>query len=409
VADEIRRELDGYPGAHIELHEFANGPPVEAPIAMRLLGTDAKALREAAAKVEAVLAAVPGTRDVRNPAADRRNDLRVRIDRDRAAVLGVAVPEIDRAVRLAVGGVVAASFHEAGSEEARDVRVVLTRSAPSAVGGGARPGLDVLDRVYVATQRGGAVPLAQVARVALEPSATTIRHYNRERAATVTGQIATGYNTSAVTQAAVRELGRIALPRGVRLVVAGEVESREESFSGMGSAVVIAFFGLLAVLVLEFRTFRSTLIVASVMPLGAIGGLVALWVSGYTLSFTASIGFIALMGIEVKNSILLVDYTNHLRERGMALDAAIQEAGEARFVPVLFTTLTALGGLVPLVLEQSSLYSPLAVVLVGGLISSTLLARIVTPVLYRLLPPAVVDAHETAVAAQPVAGALSPA
>jgi multidrug efflux pump subunit AcrB len=140
-------------------------------------------------------------------------------------------------------------------------------------------------------------------------------------------------------------------------------------------------------LVLEFRTFRGTLIVASVMPLGAIGGLVALFLAGYTLSFTASIGFIALMGIEIKNSILLVDYTNQLRKAGMALDPALQKAGEARFVPVLFTTLTALGGLIPLVLEHSALYSPLAVVLVGGLVSSTILARIVTPVLYRLLPP----------------------
>jgi multidrug efflux pump subunit AcrB len=173
------------------------------------------------------------------------------------------------------------------------------------------------------------------------------------------------------------------------MVFAGELETRQESFGGMGIAIVIAAFGLLAVLVLEFGTFRGTLIVASVMPLGAAGGLLALYLAGYTLSFTASIGFIALMGIEIKNSILLVDYTNQLRKAGVALDAAIQKAGEARFVPVLFTTLTALGGLIPLVLERSALYSPLAVVLVGGLVSSTVLARIVTPVLYRLLPPSI--------------------
>jgi multidrug efflux pump subunit AcrB len=172
------------------------------------------------------------------------------------------------------------------------------------------------------------------------------------------------------------------------------VESREESFGGMGIAIILAAFGLLAVLVLEFRTFRGTLIVASVLPLGAMGGLIALYVAGYTLSFTASIGFIALMGIEIKNSILLVDYTNQLRRDGMALDPALQKAGEARFVPVLFTTLTALGGLIPLVLERSALYSPLAVVLVGGLVSSTILARIVTPVLYRLLPPPIEDGEQ---------------
>jgi len=257
----------------------------------------------------------------------------------------------------------------------------------SGIGGGPRPSLGVLDHVYVPNARGQALRLSQVARLTVEPSPATIRHYDRERAVTVTAQIVNGYNTNAVTQRALADMAGLHLPPGVRMVVAGEVESRKESFGGMGIAVVIAAFGLLAVLVLEFRTFRGTLIVASVMPLGAGGALVALFLSGYTLSFTASIGFIALMGIEIKNSILLVDYTNQLRRAGLALDAAIQKAGEARFIPVLFTTLTALGGLIPLVLEHSALYSPLAVVLVGGLVSSTLLARVVTPVLYRLLPP----------------------
>jgi multidrug efflux pump subunit AcrB len=120
--------------------------------------------------------------------------------------------------------------------------------------------------------------------------------------------------------------------------------------------------------------------------------LVALYLSGNTLSFTATIGFVALMGIEVKNSILLVDFTNQLRAQGMALDLAIARAGEARFVPILLTTLTAIGGLVPLILEHSSLYSPLALVILGGLISSTLLTRVVTPVLYKLLAPTIEQA-----------------
>jgi multidrug efflux pump subunit AcrB len=120
-----------------------------------------------------------------------------------------------------------------------------------------------------------------------------------------------------------------------------------------------------------------------------IGGILALLMSGNTLSFIATVGFVALMGIEVKNSILLVDFTNQLRAQGMPLDEAIQRAGETRFVPVLLTTLTAVGGLIPLVLSQSSLYSQLAWVILGGLISSTILTRIVTPVLYRLLAPRV--------------------
>jgi multidrug efflux pump subunit AcrB len=129
------------------------------------------------------------------------------------------------------------------------------------------------------------------------------------------------------------------------------------------------------------------LIVFGVVPLGITGALVGLFVTGYTLSFTSLIGMIALVGIEIKNSILLVDFTNQLRAKGMALDEAIAEAGEVRFLPILLTSMTAIGGLLPLAVQGSGLYSPLAIVIIGGLISSTLLARLVTPVMYKLLPP----------------------
>ena len=115
--------------------------------------------------------------------------------------------------------------------------------------------------------------------------------------------------------------------------------------------------------------------------------ILALLIVGYNLSFVAIIGIIALAGIEVKNSILLVDYTEQLRAMGKTLDEAIQEAGETRFVPIILTTMTAIGGLIPLAIEFNPLYSPLAWVLIGGLISSTILTRVVTPVLYKLLAP----------------------
>lgn len=394
--DRIREELAAYPGARIRLVEFENGPPLEAPIAMRLRGDDVGALADAAARVEAVLAETPGTRDVVNPTRERRTDVRVRVDEDRAAALGVIASEIDRAVRLALGGVPAGRFRAEDDEEARDIRVVFARESHDG-----RPTLATLDHVFVPTRAGGAVALSAIADLVLEPSPTTIRHFDGERSTTVTAFTATGANTDRVTQEIVRRLEGVALPRGVRLEVAGEVESRAESFGGIGTAIIAAVFGILAVLVLEFRTFRGTLIVASVIPLGVVGGLAALLLTGNTLSFTAMIGFVALMGIEVKNSILLVDFTNKLREDGMDLDTAIQKAGETRFVPILLTTLTAIGGLIPLALERSPLYSPLAWVILGGLVSSTLLARVVTPIMYKLIPPAVGSEEDAAPAAVP--------
>jgi multidrug efflux pump subunit AcrB len=235
---------------------------------------------------------------------------------------------------------------------------------------------------------GAQIPLRQLANLEFKASPTRINHYNKERAVTMTAHVQTGYNTDRVTKAILAQLEAFKFPEGYRYVPAGEIESRQESFGGLGTAILIAVFGVLATLVLEFRGFKSTLIVLSVVPLGVVGGLLLLFLTGNTLSFTSIVGFIALVGIEVKTSILLVDFTNQLREQGVGLDAAVQKAGEIRFVPVLLTTMTAIGGLLPIALSGSALYSPLAWVIIGGLISSTVLARLVTPVMYKLLPPA---------------------
>jgi multidrug efflux pump subunit AcrB len=267
---------------------------------------------------------------------------------------------------------------------------------------------ELLDAIYVPSSNGSQVPLRQLARLEMESSPPLIQHFDRERVVTVTSRVVTGANTDRVTKAALQQLANVQLPSGYRLQAAGEIESRRESFGGIGSAIIVATFLILAVLVLEFRTFRSTLIVASVIPLGMVGGLVALWFTGYTLSFTSMIGFVALVGIEIKTSILLVDFTNQLRDQGVSVDEAIRKAGEARFLPIVLTTLTAIGGLLPLALQGSSLYSPLAWVIIGGLVSSTLLARLVTPVVYKLLAPREKEAVvvESAVEMVPALGAV---
>jgi multidrug efflux pump subunit AcrB len=389
--DAIRAELASYPGARIRLHELQNGPPLDAPIEMRLIGDDRQSLVAAAAMVEAVIVGTPGTRDVKNLASESHTDLRMSIDEQRAAGLGVVAPEIDRAVRLALGGFSAGRYRDPGADQTHDIRVVLAREREPGQLGAARPTMSTLDSVFVPTRSGAPVALGTIVSIGLAASPSTIRHHQGQRSTAVSAFVRHGQNVDRVTDEIVSRLAEVALPAGVRLEVAGEVESRARSFGGLGAAMIIAAFGFLAVLVLEFRTFRGTLIVASVIPLGVIGGLVALLLSGNTLSFTALIGFVALMGIEVKSSILLVDFTNRLREEGASLDEAIRRAGETRFVPILLTTLTAIGGLIPLALERSPLYSPLAWVILGGLVSSTVLARVITPVMYKLLPPDVSD------------------
>jgi len=302
----------------------------------------------------------------------------VRLDRAKAGLLGIAEAEVDRAVRLAFAGLEVARFRESDGDE---YGVVLS------LGRKDRANLEHWETVWVPTGSGRHVPLREVATLEMESAPPLIQRYNRERSVTVTSQVGLGQNTDRVTQAVVAKLKAMRWPPGYRFGLGGEVESREESFGGLGAAVVLAVFGILAVLVLEFGDFRGTVVVASVIPLGVVGGLVALAATGYSLSFTASIGFIALIGIEIKNSILLVDFTNQLRQEGLPLREAIERAGEVRFLPVVLTTMTAVGALLPLATSGSAMYSPLAWVIIGGLVSSLVLSRVVTPVMYGLLPP----------------------
>jgi multidrug efflux pump subunit AcrB len=379
VLAALQREFAEISGARIVVKEFENGPPIEAPIAVRIFADDLDVLARYSADVEQVLSKVEGTRSVNNKLRVRRTDLRVVVDKSKAAMLGVTEAEIDRAVRLAFAGIEVGKFRESDGDQYA-IQVALPR--------GERATLDNWPKIQVQSAATGAyLPIAQVAELAFESAPPVIQRYNRERSATVTAFVGDGHNVDRLTRATAAELNKIAWPAGVRWNFGGEVESRKESFGGLGGAILIAAFGILAILVLEFGSFRGTLIVASVIPLGFIGGILGLWLTGYSLSFMAAIGFVALIGIEIKNSILLVEFTDQLRTEGVELRAAIEQAGEIRFLPVVLTTMTALGALLPLALQGSGLYSPLAVVIIGGLISSLLLSRLVTPVLYSLLPP----------------------
>jgi multidrug efflux pump subunit AcrB len=380
LIDTLRAELGQYSGAVIALREFENGPPIDAPVAMRVEGPDLDSLHGIAARVEDVLQTTPGTQFVTNPLRLARTDLRVAIDRDKAGLFGIPTLEVDRTVRLGLAGLESGQLRDA-SAESRPIVVRLARAR------GARPTPADLQRVYVSSTTGALTPLGQLADVRFERVVPEIQHYNRGRSVTVLANVRSGYNTDRVTKVVLQRLAQLTLPAGYRVIPAGEIESRQNSFGNMGGAIIVATFAILAILVLEFRTFRSTIIVASVIPLGLAGGVVALWLVGDTLSFAATIGFVALIGIEIKTSILLVDLTNQLRASGMALEAAIRKAGEVRFLPIVLTSLTAIGGLLPIAIQGSGLYSPLAWVIIGGLTSSTLLARIVTPVMYRLLAP----------------------
>jgi multidrug efflux pump subunit AcrB len=391
LLEELRANFDAYPGAHIIVEPYRNGPPINAPIEIAVVGPDLDELQRLASSAEALIAATPGARDVDNPARRLRTDLDLNIDTDKAALLGIAPVEVDRTVRAAVAGLTVGKFRETDGDEF-DITLRLPMQG--------RQQLGALDYIQVTSASGQPVPLRQLTNPEFSTAPSSIRRHDRLREIIVTAYTTADANVAAVTQEVLGRLERgLDLPPGYSIRAGGELEAQQETFGGIGTAVLVAVFGILAVLVLEFGSFRSMLIVAGVIPLGMAGGFLGLWVTGYDLSFTATIGLVALIGIEIKNSILLVDFTNQLREQGLPLDDAVTQAGEIRFLPIILTSATAIGGLLPLAVQGSGLYSPLAIVIIGGLLSSTLIGRLVTPVMYKMLPPrievregAVVDA-----------------
>jgi multidrug efflux pump subunit AcrB len=378
IIEELRNKWTPYPGAKVEVKNFEQGPPIAAPVEVRLFGENLDTLRALSARVETLLEKTEGTMYVFNPVTHLKSDIRVAINKDKAQMLGIPTVNIDRTVRLAVAGFNAGKFSDANGD---DFDIVLTKNKTK------HPTLDALENLYVNNSQGRAIPLKQVASLQLESSPLSIKHMDKIRTVSVNAFVKKGYLSDQVNNEVISKMDALKLPAGYSYEMGGELESRNQSFGGFASVIIVTVFLFVAVLILEFRTFKSTLIVLSVIPLGIVGAVIALMITGNSLSFVAIIGLIALAGIEVKNTILLVDFTNQLRAQGKPLEEAIREAGEIRFLPIILTSLTAIGGLMPIAISTNPLVSPLAIVLIGGLISSTLLSRIVTPVVYKLMPP----------------------
>ena len=380
IIDALREKFGRVTDAKIQVMEYEQGPPLEAPVAIRLFGNDMDTLRKYSIEIENIIKSVEGTSYVQNPLLITKTGLKIDINKEKATLYGINNIDIDNAVRMAISGYEAGEIQLENVEKKSAIKISLPK--------GRFPEIELFDRIYVPTAPGNAVPLKNVATIAFEKTPNSLTRIDKELYTTVSASAMDGYLYNDLNTTIARKLESLQLPAGYYWKAAGDTENQENSFAGFGTILAITLVAFLAALVLEFKSFKSSLIVLSVIPLGFVGGMMALFITGSSLSFISMIGFIALVGIEIKNSILLVDYTNYLRkEENMPLKEAVAKAGEVRFVPILLTTMTAIAGMIPLIIQGSPLYSPLALVIVGGLISSLLLSRILTPVLYLLLPP----------------------
>ncbi|EAT11003.1 efflux RND transporter permease subunit [Bermanella marisrubri] len=376
--EQLRKDLNRTAGVRVFVKEFHQGPPSEAPISIRVVGHDWQSVRQGAAQVESIMRNTQGTVNVDNPIGKEKLDLKLNINRDKAAMLGISLSQLDQDIRAALVG----SYMGIYKDEQGDEYDIVLRSSESD-----RPLLSVFEQLKVTSGSGALVPLKQIANLQMQSGMARFQHHNTRRMARVTSDVKSGFNTAALTQEVLQQVGELNLPSGVSISVGGEQENREESFGGMAKALIIALLGIFAVLVIQFRSFMQPLIVFTAIPFAATGAFFALFLTGYTFSFTAFVGLTSLVGIVVNNAIILVDYANQEQANGANIHDAILKSAQTRMTPILLTTLTTIGGLLPLTLSGSSMWSPMGWAIIGGLVVSTLLTLFVVPVLYTLFTP----------------------
>lgn len=375
----LRLKFRDFPYAKIEVKDFEQGTPIEANIVVRIFGENQDTLRSLSFKVEELLRKHPGTFFINNELNTYKSDVKIKIDKEKARTLGVLTSDIDKVIRMAVAGLTVGDYID-DRGDSRNVVITIPRDKFS--------NLNALKNLYVNNIQGSPIQIDQVATIGLETSPTAINHFNKSRFAKVTSLTKDNVLANDILKDIVPELNKLKMPKGYYYNLSGEAESEGDALGGnFLSVIILSTFLFIAVLLLQFKTFKGIIIVLSIIPLGVLGGVIFLLMTGNPMSLVSIIGFIGLSGIQVKNSLLLVDFTNQLREEGKSIDEAIHIAGETRFLPVVLTSITAICGLIPIALNPNPQIAPLAIVLIGGLISSTILSRIVTPVMYKLIPP----------------------
>ena len=378
---QLREKFKSFPYAKIEVKDFEQGTPIEANIVVRVFGDNQDTLRKLSFKVEDIVRKHSGTVYVNNELNTYKSDVKIKIDKEKARTLGVLTSDIDKVIRMAVAGLTVGDYID-DRGDARNVVLTLARDKFS--------NLDAFKNLYVNNIQGVPVLVSQIATIAFETSPTAINHFNKSSFAKVTSLTKEGVYANDVLKDIVPQLDSLKMPAGYYYKLSGEAESEGDTLGGnFLSVILLSTFLFIGVLLLQFKTFKGIIIVLSIIPLGILGGVIMLLITGHPMSMVSIIGFIGLSGIQVKNSLLLVDFTNQLRADGYSIDDAINIAGETRFLPVVLTSITAICGLIPLAWNPNPLIAPLAIVLIGGLISSTILARIVTPVMYKLIPPSI--------------------
>ncbi|MFN3931868.1 MAG: efflux RND transporter permease subunit [Brevundimonas sp.] len=375
-------ELKAIPGIRIRagIAQQGGGPGDGTSYTFSILGDDPDTLTAAARAVEQEMRAVPGLANVVNSAAIARPELLVTPRPDEAALAGVSTGAISQAVRVATIGDVEQNLpkYNLGDRQV-PIRLQLTAEA--------REDLSVLQTLQVPTAGGGTVPLGAVADIAFGGGPATVSRQDRSRVASITAEL-DGIATGAAGTA-VQALPSVQnLPEGVRQVPAGDAEFIQEMIMGFAVAFISGILLMYAVLVLLFKSFAYPVTIMAALPLAVGGAIIGLVISSTNFSLSALIGVLMLMGIAAKNSILLVDYVIIAEQGGMSRYDAIMDAAHKRARPILMTTFAMGAGMVPIAIGWGAdveFRSPMAIAVLGGLISSTFLSLLYIPAIFTIV------------------------
>jgi multidrug efflux pump subunit AcrB len=375
IEKRIRPSLDKIPGTAIRFRPLAWGPPVFAPVAVKIIGPEIETLRRVSSAVKDILIQIQGAIDVRDDFSDAPPELRVEIDRDQAALLGVPLDILATSLRGATAGLDIREFQdELDVSRKYDMKV---RYSPES-----RTSPQLLEKIKVRSNTGVLVPLSNIAAFSQGAGINNIRHVDRRRVVRVT---ASNEERSAVEIAKEfqEKLADFDLPEGYLFDFSGEHAETEESFASLKLAYLIAFILIFTLLVTQFNSYFQPLAIMTALPLSVVGAMVGLLITGNNFSIMSFVGLVGLTGIVVNDSIVLVDCINRFRGRMLNIFDAVVAAGQQRLRPIISTTLSTIGGIITLTITDE-LWEGLGVVIIFGIAFATILTLVVVPVMYSL-------------------------
>ena len=377
VCDEMREDLKAYPEldkAQVILGGSTGGMSAQASADFEVYGYDFTATDKVSAELKEKLLNVKGVSEVNISRQDYQPEYQVDFDREKLALHGLNLSTASGYLRNRVNGALASYYREDGDEY--DIRV---RYAPEF-----RTKIEDLENILIYTPSGEGIRVKDLGKVVERSAPPTIERKDRERIVTVSAVIS-GVPLGDVVADGNAIIDKMDLPSGISIQISGSYEDQQDSFSDLGTLAVLIIILVFIVMAAQFESLSYPFIIMFSIPFAFSGVLMALFFTGTNLNVMSLLGGIMLIGIVVKNGIVLIDYITLCRERGMSVIHSVVTAGRSRLRPVLMTTLTTILGMVPMAVGQgegAEMWRPLGVAVIGGLTVSTILTLILVPVLY---------------------------